>query len=112
MTIIESHKPTTDELADMFREPDLFTHAVTIARGPSGTIREQALEHILSLYQRGGMTDEDMCEAYRRNAHFFDWPALTDMGIVHLRNELSSMLKLTAVISRGHILHALTGNLR
>ena len=91
---------------------DLFTHAVTLARGPQGEIRDQAKKHVLSLYVRGGMTDEDMCEAYRRNAHFFDWPALTDTAIVMLRSELSSELALTAVISRGNILHALTGNLR
>jgi len=112
MTIVEPHKPTETELADIFREPDLFVHAVTLARGPVGTVREQATAHILSLFQRGGMTDEDLCEAYRRNVHFFDWPALTDMAIVHLRNELSGELKLTAVISRGHVLHALTDNLR
>ncbi len=112
MTIYEAHKPAPDELTDLFREPDLFQHAVTIARGPAGEIREQATAHILSLYQRGGMTDEDMCEAYRRNSHFFNWPALTDMAIIHLRNELSGALKLTAVINHGHILHALTRNLR
>jgi len=102
----------TIELTDMFREPDLFQHAVTLARGPAGTIREQATAHILSLYERGGMTDEDLCEAYRRNVHFFDWPELTDMAIVHLRNELSGALHLTAVIDRGTVRHALTKNLR
>ena len=112
MTIYEAHKPAPSELADLFREPDVTVQAVTLAQGPAGAIREQATAHILSLYNRGGMTDEDMCEAYRRNSHFFGWPALTDMGIVHLRNELSGALKLTAVISRGHILHALTDNLR
>jgi len=91
---------------------DLFTHAVVLARGPQGEIRDQAKQHILSLYVRGAMSDEDMCEAYQRNAHFFDWSALTDMAIVTLRSELSSELALTAVISRGNILHALTSNLR
>jgi len=112
MAILDPHPPTPDELADLFREPDLFTHAVTIAPGPAGTIREQATAHILSLYNRGAMTDEDLCEAYRRNVHYFNWPALTDMAIIHLRNELSGALKLTAVINRGHVRHALTDNLR
>jgi len=97
---------------NLFREPEMPVLAVTLARGPAGTIRDQATAHILSLYQRGGMSDENLCEAYRRNVHFFEWPELTDMAIVHLRNELSGALKLTAVISRGHILHALTDNLR
>ncbi len=112
MTIYEAHKPAPDELTDLFREPDFFQHAVTLARGPQGTIREQATARVLSLYNRGAMTDEDLCEAYRRNVHFFDWPSLTDMAIIHLRNELSGALKLTAVISHGHVLHAITDNLR
>jgi len=90
----------------------LFVHAVTLARGPQGETRQIAKQHIVSLYQRGAMADEDMCEAYRRNMHFFDWPALTDTQIIGLRNELSSELTLTAIINRGDIMHALTRNLR
>lgn len=91
---------------------DLFAHAVTLARGPQGETRSTAKQHIVSLYTRGAMTDDDMCEAYHRNAHYFNWPALTDTQIVGLRNELSSELTLTAVLNRGDIRHALTRNLR
>lgn len=96
-----AHKPTPAELDDLFRPDPLFALAQTIAAGPIVEAAAVLEQRILSLYMRGGLTDDKLVLYYTRNADIASWTQLTPAQLIGHRRALAGKLWLIAVIGHG-----------
>ena len=98
MTTDAVHTPTQAEREEFWREPDLFALAKTIATPP--VLEDAAVieQRILSLYIRGGLTDDKLVVYYQRNAA--SWTKLTRDQIIGYRDALAGKLWLLTAFDR------------
>lgn len=69
-------------------------------------------ERIYSLFDRGAISDERLCELYEMwQPHRASWPKMSRPAIIRHRQKLSNDLRLTTVVHRGEHLFASTENL-
>ena len=101
------HRPSREELDDLFRDDNLWEHArrvvtaLTITEGKRGPAFESAEvieQRILSLYIRGGLTDDKLVVYYQRNAA--SWTKLTRDQIIGYRDALAGKLWLLTAFDR------------
>ena len=103
------HRPAREELDDLFRDDNLWEHArrvvtaLTVTEGKRGPAFESAAvieQRILSLYTRGGLTDDKLVTYYQRNAELASWTKLTPKQIIGYRRALAGKLWLLTAFDR------------
>ena len=103
------HRPSREELDDLFRDDNLWEHARRVAtaltltegkRGPAFESDQMLEQRILSLYTRGGLTDDKLVFYYQRNAELASWTKLTRDQIIGYRDALAGKLWLLTAFDR------------
>ena len=96
------HRPSREELDDLFRTDSLWKFAMNIAATTPPVVEDAAVieQRILSLYTRGGLTDDKLVIYYQRNAELASWTRLTRDQIIGYRDALAGKLWLLTAFDR------------